>query len=256
MVLAVALGCALATGRARAQSCHLGSTPESEPGFLGFVRGEAAQYENRRYSGHYEGLLLGASYRSPAAGVAVVVPSYHLLRNGLDSSGLGDIGLEGRFLPLREQLALGGVLALTLPTGNADEELGMGHAMVALGVLSTAELDFLSAELILGFGQALSSGSSTHSHHASGLSPLVAPMNASELQASLAVSARPNRRFSTRLALSIAAPVGEEPGASRGATTFGVALHEGRARLGLDASLPVVGDAFRAKAAVELGVQF
>lgn len=243
-------------GSAHAQSCHLGSTPGSESGWLGFARGEAAQYENRRYSGHYEGLFLGGSYRSALAGVAVVIPSYHLLRNGLESSGLGDVGLEARVLPFREAVSLGGVLALTLPTGNEDEELGMGHAMAALGLLASTKISSVSAELILGFGQALSSGSSAHAHHASGLSPLVAPMNASELQTSLSLSARPSQRFSTRLALALAAPIGSEPGASRGASTFGVAVHEGPVRLGVEAALPIVGDAFRAKAAVELGVQF
>lgn len=241
---------------ASAQTCHLGIAPEpGGSGVSAFSRLEAASYENRRYSGRYEGAFVGASYSKPIASVTVAMPLYHLIRNGLESSGPGDLALEARLVPFRQRVSLGGVLAGSLPTGSAKDELGMGHPMLSLAALIATELDIVSIEAILGYGHALAD-SSAHAHHALGLSPLVAPMNPSELEGVVTATARPSRQISTRIGISMAAPVGNENGSSRGASAFGVDWHQGKWRLGMEAAFPILGDPFRAKGAVELGVRF
>lgn len=246
----------LAASGAAAQTCHLGIASEATgSGFTGFSRFEAATYSNRRYSGRYEGAFVGASYRVAAGGITVAMPFYHLIRNGLESSGPGDLAFEGRLVPFRRRVSLGGVLGGSLPTGSAKDELGMGHPMLSVAALIATELDIVSIEAILGYGRALA-GSSGHAHHALGLSPLVAPMNPSELEGVLTATARPSRRISTRIGISMAAPVGNENGSSRGASVFGVDYHQGKLRLGLEGAFPILGDPFRAKGAVELGVGF
>jgi hypothetical protein len=239
-----------------AQTCHLGIEPDSAgSGVSGFSRLEAASYENRRYSGRYEGAFVGASYRAPLGGATLAMPLYHLIRNGLESSGPGDLALEARLVPFRRRVSLGAVLGGSLPTGSAKDELGMGHPMLSVAALVATELDIVRLEAILGYGRALAD-SSAHAHHALGLSPLVAPMNPSELEGILTATARASRQISTRLGISMAAPVGNENGSSRGASVFGVEYHQGKLRLGLEAAFPILGDPFRAKGAVELGVRF
>lgn len=253
----LALGAAFWSTRAPAQHCY--ATP-SEPGARGFelsLRSEVARFRTARYEGNYEGVFLRGAWVTRTLSLVASLPRYHIVRNGLGSTGFGDLMLEGRgvLAATRDERAMAGaLLASSAPTGDSKHDLGMGHFMLAPTAWASLTRDRFTLEARVGYGRAFGGGA--RHQHAPGTTPIVDPMNHSEFEAALSGVARAQRSLHTRLALYGAAPVPSSDGATRAALSFAGDVLVGQARFSVEAHLPLVGDAFRGKLAAELGFRF
>lgn len=240
-----------------AQHCHVAPPDPSAHGFEVSLRSERARFRTARYEGDYEGVFLRGAWASPRLSLAAALPHYHIRRNGLASAGFGDLALEGRGLVAATRDArarVGVLLSLSAPTGEPAHDLGMGHWMLAPTAWTRVTRDRLTLEARLGYGRAFA-GSTRH-RHAPGKTPIVDPMNHSELEGALSGIARAHRRFHSRLAVYGGTPVASSNGAARAAVSFAGDVLVGQVRFTLEAHLPLVGDAFTGKLAAELGFLF
>jgi hypothetical protein len=248
----------LCSSVALAQHCHV--TPP-EPGARGFelsLRGEGARFRTARYEGNYQGVFLRGVWTIRKLSLAAALPHYHIVRNGLGSSGFGDLLLQGRgaLASTRDaSAAAGALLAFSAPTGDSAHDLGMGHWMLAPGAWAGLTRDRFTLEARLGYARAFAGGAHHH-QHAAGTTPIVDPMNGSEFEAALTAVARARRSLHTRVAVYGAAPTPSSDGAARAALSFGADLQAKTARFSVEAHLPLLGDAFRGKLAAELGFRF
>jgi hypothetical protein len=254
---ALAVLAALTPRTALAQHCHVAAGASAAPGFELSLRSEAALFRTARYEGDYEGVFVRGAWSARNLSFTAALPHYHIVRNGLGSSGFGDLLLEGRvaLARTREQRAsAGALLTLSAPTGDATHDLGMGHWMLAPTAWASLARDRFTLEARLGYGRAFGGGA--HHRHARGTTPIVDPMNQSELEAVLAGAARAHRNLQTRIAVLGAAPTSSSNGAARAALSFAGDVLIGQGRFSLEAQLPLLGDAFRGKLAAELGFRF
>jgi len=242
---------------------HCAPAPPPRARALGLGLGaslEHASYWNETYAGTYEGLWLSASYasreaRGPRWDVAAELPFYHLVRNGQDQVGPGDPFLRGRLtfwrrsgsLRPEEGVALGAALGLSLPLGDADADLGMGHVMIHPGLWLRTTAELLRSEWTLSYGRVLGSG-----EHAHGTGPLVSPMNESEATLGGALSLRIMRPLDLVASGMMALPVAAEGGEARGTVSLGMRLLLRAVDVSVGLALPALGDPFEQK--LEVGV--
>ncbi len=257
-VLALAL---LPTRLARAQACHVAAAnDEPELGFRLSARSETAGFRTTRYEGHYQGLFAGALVGNQTVSGEASLPYYRILRNGLRSNGPGDLGLaaRARFVELDGKRAAGGLfLSLTVPTGDPERDLGMGHVMLMPGVWGHARFDRLSLSAELAYGSAIGAqGGEHHAHHADGESPIVNPMGRSELEPLLAGSLELIAAFSLHGGAFGGFPLDAGEGTSRAVAFLGVEAARGAFGARLQGQMPFVGDPFTSKLALELSVRF
>jgi hypothetical protein len=252
-------GSSVAARPAAAQSCHLPPRVQtSEDAFSATLRSESAGFSNSEYEGHYEGLIPALAFRYAWFDAAASLPVYRIVRNGRSDVGPGDLLLQTRVAVLRDRErldALGLELAATLPTGNPEHELGMGHVMLMPSVWGTLALGRLGLSARFGYAGALA-GSSEHHHHSGGMSPLVDPMNESELDAAAAGSLAVTPAVSVRLGFYGAVPVATADGASRAAGFAGFGVQNQRFGTSVEVHLPLAGDPFTAKLVLEVGAHF
>lgn len=240
---------------ALAQHCHVAPPQSGAGGGEVSLRSEAALFRTVRYEGDYEGIFLRIGWFNRVLALQAALPHYHIVRNGLGTWGFGDLTLEGRAQLARtrdERAEAGALLLFSAPSGDSAHDLGMGHWMLAPTAWASVTRDRFTLEARLGYGRAF--GTSAHHRHAPGTSPIVDPMNRSEVEASLSGVARAHRQLSTRVVAYGAAPTSE--GVTRAALAFAGDLSIGRGRFSLEAHLPLAGDAFRGKLAAELGFRF
>lgn len=256
--LGAGLALALWAGGARAQHCHEPAPLERRGlGLRVGVGAEYATFRTSRYEGDYQGLSATLQWGHPLARLRATMPAYRIVRNGLESQGAGDLLLEAR-VPLwrtdRDELSGGPMLAATLPTGNADVDLGMGHPMLMPGLWFTwaPPRAFVTAQM--NYGRALNGGAGGHHHE--GPRPIVNPMNESELEAAASAGYQPHELVRARAGAYGAWPTGGEGSASRAAAFVGADLLVGPFDLSLEGHLPLAGDPFLAKAVVALGGRF
>lgn len=248
-----------AAGRADAQPCHEPVPLERRGiGLRVGLGAEYAAYRTARYEGDYTGASAAAQWDAPWARLRAALPAYRLDRNGLEVRGLGDLVLEGRVPFVRTEgdaLAGGFVLAATLPTGDADRDLGMGHVMAMPGAWFSwiPARAFVTTQLI--YGRALGAGAGG-GHHGGGPRPIVNPMNASEVEASASAGYLIHELVRARAGVYGALPVDDRTGASRAAALVGADLIVDRFDLSLEGHLPLVGDPFLVKVVLATGVRF
>jgi hypothetical protein len=258
--LTLAAALPLWAGAAAAQPCHEPAPLERRGlGLRVGVGAEYATYRTARYEGDYQGLSANVQYDGPWARLRVAMPTYQIERNGLVSKGLGDLLVDAR-VPLvhadDDALTLGPMLSATLPTGDADRDLGMGHVMLMPGAWAAwaPPRAFVAAQL--NYGQALGAGGEGHSHHG-GPRPIVNPMNASEFEMAASAGYLLHDLVRARAGAYGALPVGsDDRAAARAAAFAGVDLLVDRFDLGLEGHLPIAGDPFLAKIALTLGARF
>jgi len=224
---------------------------------------EVASYETEQASGDYQGISLGVAYETTWLRLRTLLPAYRLTRNGEHLYGLGDLATEVRVPVLREAehgLAAGPSLLVTVPTGSATKDLGMGHFMLIGGLWGelAGERAFVQAQL--GYARQLGAAEhdphAAHHHLAGGPHPIVNPMNASEIAGSTAAGYRVYDIVWFRGGVDGAIPVATDGGESRAIAIVGVDLLFNRFDLGLEGQLPFVGDPFDAKALATAGVRF
>lgn len=219
---------------------------------------ESASYRTSRYEGVYEGLATTWSWNWNWLGVRAQLPAYRLNRNGRVVTGLGDVFLEGRaefWVSDEERWRAGLMSALTLPSGDASADLGMGHAMAFGGIWTSYSRDDFSTQLQLSYAGALAAGGA-HAYHAGGASPLVAPMNSSEVNASLSASYDVVEPLRLRASTYAALPVGVDDGKARAIAGLGIDFVTDWFDSSIEGQLPLVGDPFTAKLIASWGVRF
>lgn len=254
-ILALVLGSASPVA---AQSCH--APPAAETGasaLVAAVRSQIASFDTVRYEGHYESVAPSLRLHAPVLDGAIVLPAYRIVRNGSASRGFGDLVLEASAPVLRGKEpadALGLELTTTLPTGDSEHDLGMGHAMLMPALWGSARLRRFSLSGRVGYARALASAGAHH-HHA-GAFPLVDPMNASELESALAATFEPAHPFALRSGIYGAAPIATQNGAARAAAFVSFGVEGTRMGAAVELHLPLVGDAFSAKLQLESTYRF
>ncbi len=243
----------------RAQSCHVAAANEhGTSGFRLSGRAEAAGFVTSRYEGHYEGVFASLLVANETISGEVSLPLYRIVRNGLRDQGPGDLSLAGRARLLAvddERVTAGFFAAVALPTGDPEKDLGMGHVMIMPGAWARARVEpvVLSAELAYGASIETSRGDA-HQHHGKGESPLVNPMNPSELEPLATATLELSAPFSVRGGAFGGIPFGE--GATRTVAFLGVDVARGAFGARVQGFLPLVGDPFTSKLALELSIGF
>jgi hypothetical protein len=257
---AVALLAALLLPRVTsAQSCHVPPPEElREPGWRLTLGQETARFKSSRYEGHYEDVVVSGSVAWRRLYAGAVLPAYRIVRNGLPGRGFGDLLVHSRARLLGAEGATtnGGLaLGLSLPTGDARAELGMGHVMLSPGVWATAQVDSISFSSMVAYAKALSGN---HVHHHSGVGPLVMPMSSSEIDAALLASVpiHPSvTNLRLRAGLDGALPLGDENGVARVDWRAGLQFVD-RVTSSIELRLPVTGEVSTLKLVLELSVGF
>jgi hypothetical protein len=241
--------------------CHGHATRVgTEPEYRVRVASALASYDNVHGQGDYEGLTLGFEAAFPLFRLGAYLPAYRLVRNGVELYGPGDalLNLEGTFAQTSTRsLLFGAAWGTSLPTGSSADDLGMGHAMVMPSFWLGTELGAFSAKAHLGYGIAVGEGgASAHAHHGI-VGPIVAPMNPSEVELSLALALRAFAFLELGAGGFFATPVAMQGGEARGTAYGSLTLFpSGRVNVRLEGHGPWLGDPFLAKARLAVAVKF
>jgi hypothetical protein len=242
----------------RAQGCHVPQPQAgSEQGFRLALAQETTRFRSPRYEGHYQGLLARGSVTHRWLYAGIGVAAYRIVRNGLTRRGFGDLLIhsQARLLSTHDDSFAGGlVLGATLPTGDARADLGMGHWMVTTGAWSTANVKPLLVGAQITYAQSLTSAPARHHHQSAG--PLVAPMAASEVDATLFASLPLGARWPdlrVKAGTNFAEPVAGDGSTTR-ADAFVAFLRTGRAATSIELHVPLVGDPSEQRLMIELSV--
>jgi hypothetical protein len=235
-----------------AQVCHAPEVaPAAAPERHGWVevRGEAATVD-AMITGHYEGVTLAGGWRWDRATVRVALPSYRIESEIRTLSGLGDASVDATATILRGDAIDAGLgLGLALPTGDRDDGLGMGHAMIVPALWTHARADRVAVDGSVLVGHMLGDDPHFH-HHAPGIT--VNPMSPVEAGATLEVAVDLAPRWTPNLSAAIGVPL-DDGGHTRAVVGAGVRWDVGR-RWHVDGEIlaPVVGDPFTVRATIGL----
>jgi hypothetical protein len=187
----------------------------------------------------------------------VAAPIYHLEYRGVRSDGPGDVlfSLSGTVLNARNARA-GVALNVTEATGNAAVGLGMGDAMWMPGVWGSVASGRWGAVASASYGrmQDMGGGGGMH-HHAAMIGSLVNPMNMEEVAGALRGTYRATRAMRVHVLGSIATPV-DVTGVTRAYAAAGAQYKLSDWELGVEAALPLAGDPFHARMALDLARSF
>ena len=251
----------LPIGVARGQSCHMPALREPDgTSWQANATGIFATYENASYTGEYQGVRALASYqlfdrapdgapRHPRLSLEVALPYYRIVRNGLTQHGLGDLGVDARVVAYRssdQRLSVGPELALTVPTGDAQRDLGMGHVMLMPGAWLKLQQDRLLLIVQAAYGRAATDLHGSGHHHEA-VFPLVNPMNMQELEHSIALGYAVHESVELETRLFGAVPINSPMGTARELIAGGARVSVGIFAVGVEVQVPLVGAIFRAK---------
>lgn len=140
-----------------------------------------ANYDAPLFSGDYQGSTVGGWWMAGNFGVGASVPAYHLTKNGVAVSGLGDVMLHGHAMLLaRGWWTIDSMLMASAPTGDGHQGLGMGDVMVMPDLGARLRLSNVAISARLGAGY-MNGGAGAHAEHGQKMWPLIDPMNGSEL---------------------------------------------------------------------------
>jgi opacity protein-like surface antigen len=253
---------ASSSARVEAQSCHAPSLREPTEGGLRLSFTQlAATFEDADGSdGDYQGAIVMLSWSHPILFVELALPGYRLARD-TEELGLGDVSADARVALLRsstDEFKAGLELAVSLPTGDATRDLGMGHTMLMPGIWLRLEDGPFALLAQAGYGAALGEGSHTsshshaHEHAGSNPSPRVNPMNRSEFEHALGASfaVHPNVAATARWLGAVAL---DEDGITREVIAPGLQLTADRLDATLELQLPLAGDPFDFKLLASIG---
>lgn len=250
-------------GTAEAQSCHTIALdrPSREP-FLATVGLLYADFDTDTEAGNYEGLYASFRYQHPWFGAEVLLPAYRLDAGSGVELGVGDMVLTARGTALRlwdGEIALGVELPVMVPTGDEDRQLGMGHVMLMPGAWFSLSLAPFVLQAEVGYGRMLGSESAHQHHHHGGSrvgSPLVNPMNRSELEHVLTLGLGLRRDLVVHARWFGAVPIDDEMGLTRQVLAGGATATVDRFAVTAEVQVPVKGSPFDVKLVTQLGVRF
>lgn len=136
--------------------------------------------------------------------------SWYRLRNSIEhTTGPGDVLLAAMWTAVQSRRVHAGLaLPIGLPTGDDEERLGMGHAMIMPGVFAAVKATpALTLSAGVAYNRALSSGHG-HDH---GIGPYVNPMTREELGFAGRLSLRVAPALQLVAETAIAAPFADHP---------------------------------------------
>jgi hypothetical protein len=253
----LALGLLAGHAQTAAQSCH---TPSLRPGggstYRAALASTFASFGEGATHGEYQGLFATFSLTHPWFVAEVSLPAYRIARADSHAYGLGDLALSARANAYQSHdgaLIAGPELAATLPTGAADDDLGMGHIMLMPGAFVLFQRDSVALLAQFAYGRALAA---TPAHHHAAPGPIVNPMNHSELTHALGLSAalHPSLRVTARLLGAV--HVFNHTGSAREVVAPGLQIIAGVFDLALEFQLPVLGNPFNSRTVLSLGAQW
>lgn len=247
----------LAPERVAAQACHQSDLPSGSaalPMRIG-VAASFASYRNEVYAGEYQGYFASTSYVHPWVSASLAFGGYRIVRNGRIDHGISDLALDVRaaLARFKDELALGLELAATLPTGNADLGLGMGHVMLMPGVFMELQRPGLRLLVQLAYGRALVGD---HRGHAAGPAPLVNPMNRAEIEHVATLSYEFHTPLFALARVLGAVPIQAQGGRAREVLAVGLGATVSRFQLVAELHLPLLGQPFALKSQLGAVVSF
>lgn len=211
-----------------------------------------SQPDNMFYGGNYQGVAAGLQWAYDRYSVGANGSYYRLLRNGDEQYGIGDLSANAQIALVRQPALQAGVLAaVSVPTGNEDLGLGMGHIMLMPAGYVAARAGQIALTGSLGYSRALASGGHVH-----GMMPLVEPMNMSELTWSfggdvpIAAGVRGGARFTGGI------PVGAMAGTDRVIGAARVGWGSGRVDTAVELQAGLVGDPFTIRGVLSTALKF
>lgn len=248
---------------ANAQTCHgIDVRPNEWQRYRLMLGASSASYNGDNGRGAYQGLHAGVLYM-PLRWLAAEawVPAYRLKQGPRDAYGLGDIVLTLRATAVSylEGKVNGGLeLPVMLPTGSTSKGLGMGQVMTMPAAWVELAPEPVLVRAQFGYGRMHGRQATQDGHHGVSGAPhsIVNPMNRSELQHSLTVALRLASNLSVHLRWFGALPIADDFGKPRQIVAAGAQVNLGWLDLTAEFQLPVVGDPFRYKIALQLGANF
>jgi hypothetical protein len=244
---------------AAAQSCHTPSLRDSAgASWRASATALFATYANASYTGEYQGVQAKLGFLHPRLSIDVALPYYRLVRNGLTEHGVGDVATDVRAVAFRSadhNFSVGPELALTLPSGDAQRDLGMGQVMLMPGAWLKLQRDKLILIVQAAYGRSASSLSmSGHKHEA--VFPIVNPMNMQELEHAISVGYALHERVELEGRVLGAVPIASPMGTARELLAGGVQISAGIIDVGVEVQVPVVGAIFHAKTLLSVAAQW
>jgi hypothetical protein len=211
----------------------------------------AANFDTMEYGGEYQGLVPSVRWSRGRFAASTSMGMYRLEKNGLSLYGAGDAMVHGQAnLATRGGATAGVALAVSAPTGDRQEGLGMGHPMVMPAAYGRYATSGGSVDASFGYGRAIS-GESDHEGHGG---PLVDPMNFSELTFTASGELVLARQLRTAARLSGAMPTGE--GTTRVIGGVRVLWTEGRVDTAFEIQAGLAGDPFTLRGVLETALRF
>lgn len=245
---------------AAAQLCHLGPLGDEgesshhdhgdAPHHVEVTLGAIAATHQ---AGSYQGVQPSVGWHHGRVGAYAALPAYRVAGDGVDTAaGLGDALVQGHAEVVRgARWRAGVVAAVGLPTGRAEDGLGMGHAMAMPGVWGVVRAGQTTTVLSAIVGKSLGGGGD-HAHHMHGVS--VNPMNAFELGATARTALAVTRAIDVHAIALVASPIGD--GVFRAAGGGGVSLLLRQWTLAGDAHVGLAGDPFGVRTTLSLAHTF
>lgn len=136
-----------------------------------------SQADNMYYGGDYEAVVGGFAWSYDRFSAGASWAYYRMLRNGVKQYGVGDLVTTAQLALVRTPSVQAGMVAgVSVPTGNENFGLGMGHLMVMPAAYAATHVSRIALSASAGYSRALSAGGHVH-----GMEPLVEPMNMSEV---------------------------------------------------------------------------
>lgn len=178
MRLYIAGALALGAGSAWADHDHHAVDNGHSRAFGASVTVVAASYDTMLYVGNYQGVQPAGRWSNGRFSAGASAALYRIERNGASYYGFGDLVMHGQAALLRREHVTAGIVAgVTVPVGDDQHGLGMGHVMLMPAAFGLVALDRVALTATAGYGYAIGDRSG-HDH---GMWPIVEPMNMQEL---------------------------------------------------------------------------
>lgn len=248
------LGIAIPRGASADHAHHDHDHATAAPGstFGASVSLLAASYETVGFVGDYQGIVPAVQWSYDRFGASVGVPLYRLKKNGALYYGPGDLVVHAQASLLgREARSAGVAVAVTAPIGSMRDGLGMGHVMVMPALWGTFGLGTVTLAGSFGYSRALGS----EMDHGHGPSPIVDPMNFSELTWSGGGDVAVARVVRVGAQFTGGIPV-VDTGEHRLVGALRVLWTEGRVETSAEVQAGLVGDPFNVRGVVETALRF
>lgn len=240
------------SGRAMAEHDHAGDADVGgEAAFTASLTLAVAAYDTMLYGGDYQGISPAARWSSARLAVSASMPYYQVTKNGKTLHGPGDGMVHGVIALVRTTTSQAGVaLAVTAPTGDRQEGLGMGHVMVMPAAWGSHVRGDVTVGGSVGYGQALGNGHD----HGHGAGPIVDPMNNSEVTWSASADLDLARELRAGARASGAVPTAD--GTTRVVGGLRVAWTAGPVVTAATVQVGIAGDPFTLRGVVETSFRF